>query len=376
MKRLPKILHICNDYAGSLVHKNLYMRLDEMGVQQTIFVPLRDRNKVGSNSFTFKSFGSTIIHSNVLSRYHRVLFRSKITSLVDDLLAINNISEIDLVHATTLFSDGAVALKLFHIYKKPFIVTVRNTDIYTFLKYRPDLYSLAHDILSKASKIIFISTSLKNSFYSHFLIRSKRLRYLAKSTVICNGVEDFWLENLNFVKVLNQKILYIGRFDKNKNVTRLIIALELIRSEFPDISLTLVGGNGDRHEEVIKLIKEKKWIQYVGPVYDKEQLKEIFNSHSIFAMTSLHETFGLVYIEALSQGLPVLLTRGQGIDGLFSEKIGEAVNPVSTMEIGNGIKKMINYYEEYQVNSLDFSKFNWSHISRTYLSLYMDVLSL
>ena len=62
----------------------------------------------------------------------------------------------------------------------------------------------------------------------------------------------------------------------------------------------------------------------------------------VFAMVSHHETFGLVYIEALSQGLPVLFTQGQGIDGTFSELVGVAARPSSVAGIRRGLEQIID----------------------------------
>ena len=52
-------------------------------------------------------------------------------------------------------------------------------------------------------------------------------------------------------------------------------------------------------------------------------------SCSVFAMPSIFETFGLVYLEALSQNLPVVYTKGQGIDGMFDNTVGIGVDPLS-----------------------------------------------
>lgn len=52
----------------------------------------------------------------------------------------------------------------------------------------------------------------------------------------------------------------------------------------------------------------------------KKQLREAFSISDIFVMPSKPETFGLVYVEALSQGLPILYAKGEGFDGYFDEE--------------------------------------------------------
>ena len=114
-------------------------------------------------------------------------------------------------------------------------------------------------------------------------------------------------------------------------------------------------------------------VNYLGPVYDKEELLKIYRRNHVFAMVSKIETFGLVYIEALTQGLPLLFSRFQGVDGIFKEKIGEAVNPYSVKSIKNGLEHLLTNYGQY-TNHVDFSRFDWSYIANRYKALYTKIL--
>src|SRR5690606_27011809 len=116
------------------------------------------------------------------------------------------------------------------------------------------------------------------------------------------------------------KVLYVGQFIPRKNIKELILAIEILRRKNFNIELNLVG---DCHKMKFDEV-EKPNIKFLGKITDRRQLINIFRNNHIFAMPSCNETFGLVYIEALSQGLPVLYTKDDGIDG-FYENIGEAV---------------------------------------------------
>ena len=130
-----KCLHICNDFLGSKVHENLYKSLDNQGVEQTIFYPLR-KNKTTALKNYKKKFNFEFIVSPPLKIYHRALFEAKIRFLHASLISNMDVNTFDIVHATTLFSDGAIALKLKKEYGLPYIVAIRATDIDGFLKYR------------------------------------------------------------------------------------------------------------------------------------------------------------------------------------------------------------------------------------------------
>ena len=91
-------------------------------------------------------------------------------------------------------------------------------------------------------------------------------------------------------------------------------------------------------------------------------------------MISHSETFGLVYIEALSQGLPVLYTKGQGIDGVFQEKVGEAVVSTDEHDIYKGLRKIIENYTSYQIEKLGLHRFSWQNIAKSYIDIYSQII--
>lgn len=114
---------------------------------------------------------------------------------------------------------------------------------------------------------------------------------------------------------------------------------------------------------------------YLGPIYDKEKLSEVFRTHSLFAMPSIHETFGLVYIEALSQNIPVIYTKGQGIDRLFNDSVGIGVNPLSVDDITQAMKTILSTPDNYNNTSIDFDVFNWNSIAKKYMGYYSEIIN-
>ena len=102
----------------------------------------------------------------------------------------------------------------------------------------------------------------------------------------------------------------------------MVHALQSLRSEIPDLHLDVAGDGGDNEQQVLAMMKQHAdWITYHGKITDLEQMRLLYRANSVFVMPSKSETFGLVYIEALSQGLSVLWSRGEAIEGMFSESI-------------------------------------------------------
>lgn len=368
------VLHLCNDFCGSKVHENLYKSLDTLDVQQTVFTYFRDINLNGRNAF--ESTKTEFVYSNVLHLYHRALYHLKIRDVYRELQKRVDLSSFDCVHAVTLFSDGALAYRVKQDYGKPYMVSVRNTDVNTFLGYAPHTWHLGRKVLLNASKIVFISVALKKKFCGHVAIKGILPQIEDKFVVQPNGIDDYWIDHVQRREREGRHILYVGKFDSNKNIVRLIKAISALQQSYPDLQLDLVGGKGNQEKKVKGFIRKyPQWIHYHGEVYDKDVLRKIYDSNDIFAMPSIFETFGLVYIEALTQNLRLLYTKGQGIDGLFGKSIGESVNPLSVKDIRCGLAKLLSCRYEYTGNqNIDFELFRWSAIANVYKDMYLHLM--
>lgn len=370
------LLYLSEDYSASKVHHELLKRLSNMGVYVNVFsvVRLVDRENDLRNkydSINYKVYTTSI--SPIADIPYKFLFSYKKRLKYKKLLELIDIESIDFVHAATLFSEGCVAYEIYKRYKIPYTVAIRGTDINLYLKNMPHLWRLGRRILKNAYKIVFITNNIQNQFSQKYPIRGVWQSIKAKSVIIPNGIEDFWISHQRFENRAEKprKILYIGRFDKNKNVESLIHAVLKLRSFVPDIQLSLVGGGDVCHDSIINLCNHHPdAIRYFGKIYDKDRLLDVFKEHDIFAMVSHSETFGLVYIEALSQNLPILYTKGQGIDGCFNKRIGEATLSTDIDDISAKLSLLINNYEQYETIEDELERFSWDTIALQYSRIF------
>ncbi len=372
-----KILHIANGFSNSKVHSNLYKELDKLGVKQIVFNPVRTNRRIDIGKNEFDGTNTAFVYADVVKPIHHFIFHTKRRCVYNALLERVNVSEISLVHAATLMSDGGVAYNLFHDYQIPYVVSVRNTDINGFLDKMPHTWYDAKIILLNAERIFFISQGLKEKFEKHIVIQPILDRIKSKFVLMPNGIDDYYLSNIQSTPRTGHKIIYIGDFSNNKNLIRLCKAVLLLKKEkgLEDVSLTIVGGGNNRGNKVKLMIDSNPdVINYVGKIFDKERLCALLCEHRVFAMPSINETFGLVYLEALSQNLPVLFTKGQGIDGLFDETVGVGVNPFSVNDIANALKRLLFNSKQYSNNCVDFSAFRWSSIAEKYREHYRYLL--
>jgi len=370
-----KLLHLSNDFANSHVYGHLVSKLKQLDIEQVVFSAVKTEREIHK----IKDIQDVDIHvRHILGTKDRVFYTSKIkkiTSCIDK--AIDPV-KIDVVHAHTLYSDGGVALKLKKKYKIPYIITVRNTDINIFMKYRPDLNQVRDNILLESCGITTPSPAYPNRMKS-LLPGNVWEEIKHKITVIPNGVDSFWLLNKDYLlsKRSAVKLLYVGKFEKRKNVLKLIKAVELL-NEKREYTLTLVGGGGGQHNKIIKLSQSSKYpfLSYIHQIDRLHDLKNIYRNHDIFVMPSCRETFGLVYIEALSQGLPILHSKGEGIDGYFDNKtVSEAVDCSNIKDIIEKIELLSDRMDTVRKECIDVvDEFDWEIIAKKYQKIYNSVL--
>lgn len=369
-----QILYISEDYPYTKVHHELCNNILSVGddISIVLYSLLRKEGlRIRDLRSTYDIKYDTIYYEyDGISIRYKLDFNYKINKKIKHLFHLD-LSKISIVHAATLFSEGAVAYKLFKEKGIPYIVSIRGTDINFYLKYMFHLWKLGHDILKNASKIIFITEQSYNSFFQKRIIKSISAELKSKSYVLPNGIDEYWLNNICPKKnKLNFKLIYIGIFDKNKNVVSLMKQVLKLNKLYPDLQLYLVGGGGIQHKLVLEYCHLYPHIfHYMGKIYDKDRLSCLIRQCDVFTMVSHSETFGLVYIEALSQGLPILYTKGQGIDGVFEENVGVGVNSRNNVSIYNGLKKIIEEYNSFIMPSVSsLYKFSWRNIANSYLN--------
>ncbi len=354
--------HICVNY-GARLFQELFLALNNSGVEQNIFYPRNEKHHIADSDKPYR-----IDSPMILNLHTKVSFLKKRRVLQQQYDPLFQRNKPDLIHAHTLFSDGSLAYYYNKNFKTPYVVAIRSTDIDVFLKFKPWLRRYAKQILDHAGNIIFISPSLQKKFHQIF-----GSIYDSKSLVIPNGINQAYLNSGE----LNKKephtpleLLYVGSFLKRKKVPALI---KLIENS--DTRLTIVGGGGNEEKKVLKMIQDSNKIKYLGLIEDQSRLTQIYRKYDIFIMTSTAETFGLVYLEAMSQGLPVIYSTNTGIDGLFKQgSIGYGVGPGSIPEMKKVIDKILANYEVISKNCVAEAKnLNWGNIADQYHELYAKI---
>lgn len=372
-----KLLYISEDYLNTKVHHNLCENLSKIGIDVTVYTVARKASASQhiNNTFGTASYSLLRFDFDGCESLYKFDFFHKIMVKYGYLKRNIDLSRFDVVMASTVFSEGAVALRIKHEYNIPYIVCVRGTDVNFYFRRMPHLWLIGRSVITAASRIIPITRNLLNNLGNRFAISGLKNILERNSTFINNGIDQIWIDNYSPRQKQERpnRILFIGHLEENKNIVRLQVAIADLKPRFPDIRLTIIGGQAECYDTVMQLCEQNPdTFSYLGKIYDKEKLLQIVREHDIFAMVSHSETFGLVYVEAMSQGLPVLYTKGQGIDGVFSKKIGEAVISTDEESIKDGLSRLIMEYKTYDsLSREEIGAFSWIEVAKK----YSDILS-
>lgn len=144
-----------------------------------------------------------------------------------------------------------------------------------------------------------------------------------------------------FEKIYNGKtILFVGFDFKRKGGFVLLDAFKQVRSRIPDAKLIIIGPNKDIYK-----IKQEG-VEFLGPIKDRERVKEYFKSASVFAMPSLCEPFGLVFLEAMAYKLPCIASTVDAMPEIIVDgKTGYLVHPDDIDELADKIVRLLSDHD-------------------------------
>jgi glycosyltransferase involved in cell wall biosynthesis len=149
-------------------------------------------------------------------------------------------------------------------------------------------------------------------------------------------------------------ILTVSRLiasEQYKGYDQLLEVMPIVRQAIPDLHYIIVGKGSDRDriEQIIQQKDLQNCVTLAGFIPD-EDLCDFYNLCDLFAMPSKGEGFGIVYLEALACGKPVLAGNLDGaIDALCQGNLGVLINPDHPQAIAEAIIKILSGQHENSV---------------------------
>lgn len=253
----------------------------------------------------------------------------------------------DVIHAHDLNYGAYCAFYLNKQYGIPYIVTWHSSDIYEKYNHKSSNIDLEIEVLKKAEKVIAVSNAVA---------RALEERYNLENVHVVFNVLEPEFEYYNYPLSLQERDFFqfisIGSLDSNKNHELLITAFA---KAFKATSCRLsIGGTGYLFKKLKMLSIElgvNNQVKFLGHLNRNEVVQALVNSDCL-VLSSNHETFGVVLIEALSMGIPVISTRCGGANDIVNETNGLLVNKMDVDSMINGMKDIIKRKDQFDRKKL------------------------
>ncbi len=261
----------------------------------------------------------------------------------------------DIVHAHHAFTPTPLfTLRAAKTFNLPAILTNHSAYFYDYeylLKTIGYIGFPFRTFIEKADIIVSVSKISKN-FIKHFTTKDV--------IVIPNGVNvTRFSPRVNGLRDQIDSdlvILYVSRIVRRKGPHLLVEALRYVRKRIPSVKLLIVG-EGSFEEYLRRRVYDldlRKNVEFLGRVPD-EELPKIYNSADIFVLPSVYgESFGIVILEAMSSGLPVIVSNVGGLREIVKNNVDGIIldrnNPIEIYE-----KIMFLYHNKEFRNMLSYN---------------------
>ncbi|WP_165442979.1 glycosyltransferase family 4 protein [Senegalia massiliensis] len=270
----------------------------------------------------------------------------------------------DIIHAQHLWIAPFAASKT----KVPYVVTAHGTDLKGFKK-DSRYHKYALEGARNASKIITISKQVDSEVKSLYGVNDE------DTEIVMNGYDEelFKPMNLDRKKILNNFgvntspdyiVSFAGKLTHFKGVDVLVKAAKTYNNSIEGKTVaTLIAGNGELYSELVEL-KDRLSIKnlfFLGHVSQKK-LVDLYNIADVSTVPSRVEPFGLVAIEALGCGTPVVVTNQGGLVDFINDDVGTLIDVDDDMELASAIKNELtrNDKEERSKRCYKYAKENFS----------------
>jgi glycosyltransferase involved in cell wall biosynthesis len=303
------------------------------------------------------------------------LYHAGIRKLVQEL---RRSFSFDLIHAHFTYPDGVVAVHLGRRYGVPVIITEQvpwgpwMMDNYPAVR-RYSTWAAAHSVY-----VIAISESVRTSIE----------RYTGKRNnlvVIPDGVDgSIFTTSSNGRRRIRNRLVFVGAVRPVKGVDVLLKAVRLLADKAREVDVVLVGEAyyGPYRQEELRLqrmvteLKLEDRVRFAG----KQPLAELvrcMQESAVLVLPSRAESFGMVLVEALACGTPVVATRCGGPEDIVNEQVGVLVPPEDPEALARGIEYVLEHRADYdpaRLRAHALENFGLDSIARRLEDLYNRAL--
>lgn len=228
----------------------------------------------------------------------------------------------------------------------PLVLTAHGTDLMGYDKW-PEMRHFAETAMNACAKVICISADNEK------LVRDIFPQHVDKIVRMRNGYNPdiFYPQELSRGEVLGRYglgyagedlILFAGKMTRFKGIDILMEAAATYEDERPN-AITVLAGDGEERANLMAQAEDLglKRVHFIGNVA-QDELARLYNIADIDLVPSRREPFGLVAVEAMACGTPVVATNQGGLPDFVNHEVGELVNPEDPADLARGIVETLD----------------------------------
>jgi len=286
----------------------------------------------------------------------------------------------DIIHAQHLWITPYIASQI----DIPYVITAHGTDLMGFKK-DSRYHQYANFGAEKSKFVIAISNQVFRDVNELFVLKKEQV------VLNPNGFDDSifrikdvkkneFLSSLGIKSNPNKVVSFVGKLAHFKGIDILIKSIPIINKEIPNIVFAF-AGNGQLKNELEELAKtlDINNLFFLGH-QTQEAVSSLYNIADVSVVPSRIEPFGLVAIEALACGTPVVATNAGGLPDFINNEVGQLVEMENheklakaiIYEISNNTKKTKGKFAaEYAKKN-----YSWKESLKKVVQIYKDALLL
>jgi len=285
----------------------------------------------------------------------------------------------DIIHAHVALPSGFAAMKLRESYHKPLVLTIHGQDLNQTIFRNIRCLKAIKRVFAYSDKVITVSNKLKR-------VAEGNVGHTEKIAVINNGIdleEAFKGESELKAKYQNRTIvLSVSGVHRSKGIDLNLRALAKAISKHSDVIYLIIGEGRERGslEQLVSKLNLETYVEFVGEVPHRKAM-EYISICDIFSLPSWSEGFGIVYLEAMAHGKPVIGVRGEGIEDVITN--GETGFLVTPRDVGSLAKTLIRLLADPDLRSragaraqeLVREKYTLTYTTAKIVRLYAEIYS-
>lgn len=274
-------------------------------------------------------------------------------SLINEGSKFKYIDIIDAYNFTTYLPGYKIAKKL----KKKIIATYHETWINEWIKNK-GLIAFPYELYERLILLLNFDAFISVSEYTKKRLLLNKISP-NKIFTIPNGINLNHFYKIKADKEKQPTITFVGRLIKTKRVDILLKALSIVKKDIPNIKCNIIG-NGKEYNLLKKIVLDlnlENNVFFLGQIKKHDDVLKIIKKSHIFCSPSILEGFGIVLLEAMAFGLPIISTNVGGIPDIVKKRNGILINPGDIKALAKAINTIRNSdrnkYKKININEAE-----------------------